>query len=140
MIRVLVIDDSATAREAITMMLNSSPDIQVVGEATNGAEGVELAAQLRPDVITMDINMPRMNGHEATRRIMAEMPTPIVVVSTISRQEMIRQGLDILLVGALEIVQKPSALSVKGFEAIQAELVTKVRQVAQIKFPPIANN
>ncbi|MFN8597035.1 MAG: response regulator [Anaerolineae bacterium] len=140
MIRVLVIDDSATAREAITMMLNSSPDIQVVGEATNGAEGVELAAQLRPDVITMDINMPRMNGHEATRRIMAEMPTPIVVVSTISRQEMIRQGLDILLVGALEIVQKPSALSVKGFEAIQAELVTKVRQVAQIKFPPAASN
>jgi len=137
---VLVIDDSATAREAITMMLNSSPDIQVVGEATNGAEGVELAAQLRPDVITMDINMPRMNGHEATRRIMAEMPTPIVVVSTISRQEMIRQGLDILLVGALEIVQKPSALSVKGFEAIQAELVTKVRQVAQIKFPPAASN
>ncbi len=140
MIRVLVIDDSATAREAITMMLNSSPDIQVVGEAVDGLQGVELAAQLHPDVITMDINMPRMNGHEATRRIMAETPTPIVVVSTVSRHEMIRQGLDILLVGALEIVQKPSALSVKGFEAIQAELIAKVKQVAQIKFPPVAAN
>ncbi len=136
MIRVLVVDDSATAREAITMMLRSSPDIEVVGEAADGAEGVELAARLKPDVITMDINMPRMNGHEATRRIMAAAPTPIVVVTTISRHEMIRQGLDILLVGALEIVQKPSALTVKGFEAIQAELIAKVREVAQIKFVP----
>lgn len=139
MIRVLVVDDSATAREAITMMLTSSPDIEVVGEATDGVEGVEMAAQLQPDVITMDINMPRLNGHEATRRIMAETPTPIVVVSTVSHQEMIRQGLDILLVGALDIVQKPSALSVKGFEAIQAELVSKVTQVAQIKFPRVVN-
>jgi chemotaxis response regulator CheB len=71
---------------------------------------------------------------------MAETPTPIVVVSTVSRHEMIRQGFDILLVGALEIVQKPSALSVKGFEAIQAELIAKVKQVAQIKFPPVAAN
>ncbi|MBI5563986.1 MAG: response regulator [Chloroflexi bacterium] len=139
-IRVLIVDDSATAREAITMMLRSAPDIEVIGEASNGAEGIELAARLRPDVITMDINMPRVNGHEATRQILAATPTPIVVVTTISRQEMIRQGLDILLVGALEIVQKPSALSVKGFEAIQVELVAKVRQVAQIKFsPPVSS-
>ncbi len=136
MIRVLVVDDSATAREAITMMLRSSPDIEVVGEAADGAEGIDLAARLRPDVITMDINMPRVNGHEATRQIMSSTPTPIVVVTTISRQEMIRQGLDILLVGALEIVQKPSALTIKGFEAIQAELIAKVREVAQVKFTP----
>lgn len=136
MIRVLVVDDSATAREAISMMLRSSPDIEVVGEAADGAEGIELAARLRPDVITMDINMPRVNGHEATRKIMSSTPTPIVVVTTISRQEMVRQGLDILLVGALEIVQKPSALTVKGFEVIQAELIAKVREVAQIKFTP----
>ena len=136
MIRVLVVDDSATAREAITMMLRSTPDIEVIGEASDGAEGVELAARLKPDVITMDINMPRVNGHEATRRIMSTIPTPIVVVTTVSRQEMIRQGLDILLVGALEIVQKPSALTVKGFEAIQSELIAKVREVAQIKFTP----
>jgi two-component system chemotaxis response regulator CheB len=136
MIRVLVVDDSATAREAITMMLRSTSDIEVIGEASDGAEGVELAARLKPDVITMDINMPRVNGHEATRRIMSTTPTPIVVVTTVSRQEMIRQGFDILLVGALEIVQKPSALTVKGFEAIQAELIAKIREVAQIKFTP----
>ncbi len=140
MIRVLVVDDSATAREAIAMMLRSTSDIEVVGEAVDGVEGVELAVRLKPDVITMDINMPRMNGHEATRQIMAAQPTPIVVVTTVSHQEMIRQGLDILLVGALEIVQKPSALSSKGFETIQAELVAKVREVAQIKFaPPVSS-
>src|SRR5512147_1492443 len=114
MSRGLVLEDAATAREAITMMLRSTPDIEVIGEASDGAEGIELATRLKPDVITMDINMPRVNGHEATRRIMATVPTPIVVVTTISRQEMVRQGLDILLVGALEIVQKPSALTVKG--------------------------
>jgi two-component system chemotaxis response regulator CheB len=139
MIRVLVIDDSATAREALTMMLNSSSEIEVIGVATDGLEGVEMTARLKPDVITMDINMPRMNGHEATRRIMAAQPTPIIVVTTVSQQEMIRQGLDILLVGALDIVQKPSALTVKGFEAIQAELVAKVKQVSQVKFTPRAN-
>ena len=134
MIKVLVIDDSATARQAISTILTSASDIEVVGEAADGLEGVELAAQLRPDVITMDINMPRLNGHAATRQIMALTPTPIVVVTSISRQEMIRQGLDILLAGALEIVQKPSNLTAQGFETIAAELVDKVKAVAQIKF------
>ena len=134
MIKVLVIDDSATARQAISTILNNASDIEVVGEAADGLEGVELAAQLRPDVITMDINMPRLNGHAATRQIMALTPTPIVVLTTISRQEMIHQGLDILLAGALEIVQKPSNLTAQGFETIAAELVDKVKAVAQIKF------
>ena len=134
MIRVLIVDDSATTREAISAILGSDPDIEVVGQATDGMEGVELAAQLRPDVITMDINMPRMNGNEATQQIMAFTPTPIVVVTTVTRQEMIREGLDILLSGALEIVQKPSAIAGQSFEAIQAELVAKVKAVSHIKF------
>ena len=134
MIRVLIVDDSATTREAISAILGSASDIEVVGQATDGMEGVELAAQLRPDVITMDINMPRMNGNEATRQIMAFTPTPIVVVTTVTRQEMIREGLDILLAGALEIVQKPSAIAGQSFEVIQAELVAKVKAVSHIKF------
>jgi two-component system chemotaxis response regulator CheB len=133
-IRVLVVDDSATAREAIAAILNHEPDMQVVGKAADGEEGVALTARLKPDVITMDINMPRMNGHQATEQIMALTPTPIVVVSTVSQKEMVHQGLNILLVGALDIVQKPSSLSSNGFEAIQMELAAKVRAVSQIKF------
>jgi two-component system chemotaxis response regulator CheB len=134
MIRVLIVDDSATTREAISAILGSAPDIEIVGQAADGIQGVELTAQLKPDVITMDINMPRMNGNEATRHIMAATPTPIVVVTTVTRQEMIREGLDILLSGALEIVQKPSAIAGQSFEVIQAELVAKVKAVSHIKF------
>ena len=134
MIRILVVDDSATAREAIAAILNDAPDMTVVAQAADGAEAVRLTAALKPDVITMDINMPQMNGHEATRQIMATTPTPIVVVTTVTQREMILQGLDILLDGALDIVQKPSRLSAEGFETISAELVAKVRAVSQIKF------
>ena len=134
--RAIIIDDERLARKELMGLLEKHDHIEVVGEAADGAEGIELAASLKPDVITMDINMPRVNGHEATRKIMASTPTPIVVVTTISRQELVRHGLDILLVGALDIVQKPSALTVKGFEVIQAELIAKVREVAQIKFTP----
>ena len=135
MIRVLVVDDSRTAREAIVTVLNSVPEIEVVGQAVDGMEGVELAARLKPDVITMDIMMPRMNGHEATRQIMDTMPTPIVVVTSVTRQEMIHQGLDILLAGALDIVQKPSTLGVRGYRSISEELIAKVKIASQIKPP-----
>ncbi len=133
MIRVLVVDDSATAREAISAMLKSDQDIQIIGEATDGLEAVRMAADLKPDAITMDINMPWMNGYEATKQIMAKTPTPIIVVTTVNHQEMVHHGFDLLLAGAIDIVQKPSSPSVQGFEAIRSELVTKVKAVSQIK-------
>jgi two-component system chemotaxis response regulator CheB len=133
MIRVLVVDDSATAREAITAILKNAPEIEVVGQATDGVEAVEMAERLKPDVITMDISMPRMDGHEATQRIMALYPTPIVVVTSVSQQERIRQGLDILLAGALEIVQKPSSLTTESAETIKAELIAKVKIASQVR-------
>lgn len=135
MIRVLVVEDSATARKAITAILNSSPELEVVGEAVDGMEGVELTAQLRPDVITMDINMPRMNGYEATKRIMTTTPTPIVVVTSVTQQEMVYQGLDILLAGAVEIVQKPGVADVQDIETFSEELITKVKAISGIKPP-----
>jgi two-component system chemotaxis response regulator CheB len=82
-IRVLIVDDSPTARAAIAAILDSDPEIQIVGQAVDGEEGVALAAQLKPDVITMDITMPKLNGYEATKQIMAHHPTPIVVVSRV---------------------------------------------------------
>ena len=135
MIRVLVVDDSRTSREAIVTVLNSVPEIEVVGQAVDGVEGVELAARLKPDVITMDIMMPRMNGHEATKQIMDIIPTPIIVVTSVTRQEMVHQGLDILLAGALDIVQKPSTLGIRGYRSISEELIAKVKMASQIKPP-----
>ncbi len=133
MIRVLIVDDSATAREAIAAMLKTDQEIEIIGEATDGLEAVRMAADLKPDAITMDINMPWMNGYEATKQIMQQTPIPIVVVTTVNHEEMVHHGLDILLVGALDIVQKPSSLSAQGFDTIRSELVSKVKAVARIK-------
>src|SRR3990167_5381802 len=81
MIRVLVAEDSHTARELLVEILRSDPLVEVVGEAANGALAVEMTKKLRPSVVTMDIRMPQMDGFEATRQIMVEAPTPIVIVS-----------------------------------------------------------
>lgn len=132
-IRVLIVDDSQTMRQAIAAILASDPAIQVVGFAADGVEGVTLAAQLKPDVITMDINMPNLNGYEATKQIMASSPTAIVVLTSVTQAEMVHQGLNILLAGALEIVQKPGNLAGQNMETIQAELISKVKAVAHIK-------
>jgi two-component system, chemotaxis family, protein-glutamate methylesterase/glutaminase len=131
-IHVLVTDDSATARELIVSILRSDPEIEVIGQAADGAEAVELVQQLAPDVITMDINMPRMDGYEATKAIMALRPTPIVVLTSLSNEEIVHSGLDILLVGAMEIVQKPNALSEEGYRTIAEDLLMKVKAVSQI--------
>ena len=133
-IRVLIVDDSQTAREAIAAILKTDPAIEIVGQAADGAEGVVLTAELLPDAITMDITMPKLNGYEATKQIMAQTPTPIVVVSSVTQEEMVHQGLNILLAGALEIVQKPGNLTAQNMEAIRAELIAKVKAVSRIKY------
>src|SRR5665213_3881436 len=81
MIRVLVAEDSTTIRLLLVSILQEDPEIQVVGEAKNGLEAVELTRRLHPDIVAMDIVMPEMDGFEATKRIMTENPTPIVIIS-----------------------------------------------------------
>src|SRR5437660_9279369 len=82
MLRVLVVDDSATARALLVAILQSDPEIQVVGEARDGIEGVELTQKLRPNLVTMDVRMPRLDGFAATKEIMIAAPTPIVIVTS----------------------------------------------------------
>lgn len=104
-IRVLVVDDSAFFRRAIKSMLEADPAIQVVGMAGNGQEGVEQALALKPDIVTMDIEMPVMDGISALRRIMARSPRPVLMFSSLT-QEGARATLDALDAGAADFLPK----------------------------------
>jgi two-component system chemotaxis response regulator CheB len=106
MIRVLVVEDSATMRHALREALAVDPDLQVVGEALDGGQAVEMVGRLRPDVVTMDMMLPTMSGLVATEHIMAEFPTPILVVSSADRQELF-STYNALAAGAVDVLEKP---------------------------------
>ncbi|GAA3341450.1 chemotaxis-specific protein-glutamate methyltransferase CheB [Amorphoplanes nipponensis] len=106
MIRVLVVEDSATMRHALREALAGDPDLQVVGEALDGGQAVELVGRLRPDVVTMDMMLPTMSGLAATEHIMAEFPTPILVVSSADRRELF-STYNALAAGAVDVMEKP---------------------------------
>jgi two-component system chemotaxis response regulator CheB len=133
MLRTLVAEDSATARSLLVAILSADPDIQVVGEARNGAEAVALTRQLRPDVVTMDIIMPLMDGFEATREIMASVPTPIVIVTASGRAREVQTSLEALQAGALAVLPKPPGPDAAGFEEAARQLVANVKALSQVK-------
>jgi two-component system response regulator NreC len=119
-IRVLIADDHTIVRSGVNLLLSSEPDIQVVGEATDGISAVELAQQFKPDVVLMDIGMPGMDGFEATRRIRAQVPEAKVLVLTMHRSD--EYFFQMLEAGALGYV-------LKGAET--GELISAVRAVAR---------
>ena len=106
-IRVVVADDSPSARELLVALLQNSEGFQVVGVASNGEEAVRLTKRLRPDVVTIDIVMPKMDGLTATRRIMREVPTPIVVITASLMRADVDLTFEALQAGALTVVRKP---------------------------------
>ncbi|WP_030435361.1 chemotaxis-specific protein-glutamate methyltransferase CheB [Actinoplanes subtropicus] len=106
MIRVLLVEDSATMRYHLRESLAEDPELQIVGEAADGDQAVELVGRLRPDVVTMDMMLPTMSGLVATEHIMAEHPTPILVVSSADRQELF-STYNALAAGAVDVLEKP---------------------------------
>jgi two-component system, chemotaxis family, protein-glutamate methylesterase/glutaminase len=106
MIRVLLVEDSPTMRHHLRESLGGDPELQVVGEAADGGEAVELVRRLRPDVVTMDMMLPTMSGLVATEHIMAEHPTPILVVSSADRRELF-STYNALAAGAVDVLEKP---------------------------------
>ncbi len=131
-IRVLVVDDSPTVRKILVSMLQSEPGFEVVGEAKDGEEAVRLAAQLRPDVITMDIRMPRLDGLKATQRIMSTTPRPIVVLAASIYDEDTNIAFNAISAGALTVVEKPKGLSPADYETVRGQLITTLRLMAEV--------
>ncbi len=124
-IRTVIIDDQAAIRQALCSLLEAEPDIQVVGRAADGEEGLRVVFQTQPDVILLDLEMPRMDGFAFLRILMLKRPTPVVVVSSHSTRESVFKALEL---GALEFVAKP--VRVKGapdLYSIREDLLSKVR-------------
>jgi two-component system chemotaxis response regulator CheB len=126
-VRVLVAEDSITARELLVQILGSDPGVEVAGCATNGAEAVEMTAQLRPSLVLMDIDMPVLDGFGATRRIMTETPTPIIIITATRRLEDVELSLEAIRHGALALLPKP------GWPGSPHAGISPERLVAQVK-------
>ncbi|MBI2805974.1 MAG: chemotaxis-specific protein-glutamate methyltransferase CheB [Planctomycetes bacterium] len=133
MIRVLIADDSATARSLLAAIFATDSELQVIGQATNGAEAVELTRRLRPDIVTMDLRMPCMDGLEATKEIMIEIPTPIVIVTASRSIQDVEMSMNSLRAGALAIMAKPTGPAGPGFDEQARHLITQVKAMAQVK-------
>lgn len=130
-VRVLVVDDSAYVRKTVSAMLGRSPFLEVVGTARDGAEGLELARELKPDVITCDLNMPVMDGVAFVREQMRRQPIPIVVVSIAAESG--EQALAALDAGAIAFVQKPTALATERLGDMAEDLLTTVKTAARAR-------
>lgn len=135
-VRVLIVDDSAYVRKMMAQMLSRSPFVEVVGSARDGNEALEIAAELEPDVITCDLNMPEMDGVTFVRAQMARRPVPIVIISVASPSG--EQVLAALEAGAVDFVQKPTALATDRLLDVADELVAKVKAAAGAQMSRVA--
>ena len=132
-IKVLVVEDSPVVQEFLVHVLSSDREIQVVGTANNGEEAIESVKTRQPDVITMDIHMPKINGFDATRRIMETFPTPIVIVSGSSTTNEVATTFHALEAGALAVVTRPKGIGHPEHEANAAELLKTVKLMSEVK-------
>ena len=132
-IRVLIVEDSAVTRELLAHILGSDLAIQVVGKARDGREALQLVQHLEPNVVTMDISMPGMDGYEATRRIMETHPVPIVIVSVVVNAREVATTFRALEAGALAAVQKPMGIGHPDYEETAKALVQTVKLMSEVK-------
>ncbi|KIH77576.1 two-component system, chemotaxis family, response regulator CheB [Geoalkalibacter ferrihydriticus] len=125
-VRVLVVDDSALVRQILTQGLNADPAIEVVGSAADPYQARDKIIQLQPDVLTLDVEMPRMDGVEFLRRLMPQHPMPVVMVSSLTQKGK-QITIDALEAGAVDFVAKPTADVARGLQAMMLELRVKVK-------------
>ncbi|MCH8868964.1 MAG: chemotaxis response regulator protein-glutamate methylesterase, partial [Chloroflexi bacterium] len=130
-VRVLVVDDSAFARKAISKIIDSDSDLQVVGTARDGQDAFEQVKSLKPDVVTLDVTMPNVDGLQALDLIMSEVPTPVVMLSAMTGENT-STTIEALEKGAVDFFLKPSAISPAGRTVEASDLVTKIKTASKI--------
>lgn len=130
MIRVLVVDDSAFMRKAISMMLEEDAEVRVVDTARDGLEAIEKVKQLRPDLVTMDIEMPRMDGITALKHIMKEHPVPVMMISSLTQQGA-KATIEAMHAGAVDFIPKQMSYVSLEISKIKEELLAKVKTIAR---------
>lgn len=133
-VRIVVIDDSAYNRRTITKMLEEIPEVEVVGYAVNGEEGIRRVIDLTPDLVTLDLEMPKMDGFTTLRIIMNSCPTPVIVISAGSDDEKVFKALEL---GAVDFIAKPSRAISDELLKIQDDLQKKVRSVFNLNMAGI---
>jgi two-component system chemotaxis response regulator CheB len=133
MIRILLVDDSATETLILQKIFAPEKDFQIVGYAKNGHEAIKLSAELKPDLITMDIQMPLMDGIAAIHVIMAQTPTPIVVISSSANDRSQHISYDALEAGALCVLEKPINILNPNFAITRQRLIDTLRSMSEIK-------
>ena len=131
-IRVLVVDDSAFMRKIITDILAGSPEIEVIGKARNGQEAIEKVTELRPDVVTMDIEMPGLDGLHALGYIMSECPTPVIMLSG-AESNQADVTMTAFQYGAVDFILKPSGNISLDMVKIKEEIVKKVKAASSVQ-------
>lgn len=134
-LKVLVVDDATFMTKAISDLLESDPDIEVVGVANNGLEGLEKIKELQPDVVTLDIDMPVMDGLQAVRHIMIESPVPIVVLSSLFSDGSIT--FEALRLGVVDFVAKPSGAISSDIHTAKQHIVDRIKLASAVNFQNI---
>ena len=135
--KVLLVEDSPVAMNIYEKMINSSSHLEVIGKASNGREGLAMVAQLNPDVICTDLQMPQMDGLEFTKQIMANHPTPILVLSNSVQKQDVDNIYEVMKAGAVDVMAKPQTALGGDSESMQNELIVKIRVLASKKVSAI---
>jgi two-component system chemotaxis response regulator CheB len=133
MIKVLIVDDSQMMQETLRFILSADPVFHIVGYAVNGEEAIEMNTRYKPDVITMDWQMPKLNGHMATQKIMSTNPTPIVVVTGSLAANDVTISFSLMEAGALAIVKKPHGISHPLYKKETQELIQTLKLMSEVK-------
>jgi len=129
-IKVVLVEDSTVALEILHRLLDSSPEVEVVGTAQDGVQGLAVIAQTKPDVICTDLTMPKMDGLEFTKQVMSKFPRPVLVISNYVNPSDVDNIFNLMSAGAVDFFPKPNAGSATDYEKLKSALITKIKVLA----------